>query len=101
MPVSITTARRAREFAAREELIASRRRRGSSCCNRGFQGWNMDDLAHAVEYSKGTSTEHFESKEDIALAVCTGRFSSGRTFERASGRRATSRERSVRLLRVL
>ena len=46
MPVSITTARRAREFAAREELIIREARK--FLLERGFQGWNMDDLAHAV-----------------------------------------------------
>ena len=92
MPVSITTARRAREFAAREELIIREARK--FLLERGFQGWNMDDLAQAVEYSKGTLYQHFDSKEDIALAVCTGSLQQrADLFERASNFKGGSRER--------
>ena len=92
MPASITTARRAREFAAREELILREARK--FLLERGFQGWNMDDLAKAVEYSKGTLYQHFESKEDLALAVCTGSLQQrSDLFEKASQFKGGTRER--------
>jgi len=92
MPVSITTARRAREFAAREELILREARK--FLLERGFQGWNMDDLAKAVEYSKGTLYQHFESKEDLALAVCTGSLQQrADLFDKAAEFKGKSRER--------
>lgn len=92
MSTSITTARRAREFAAREELIL--REASKFLLERGFQGWNMDDLAKAVEYSKGTLYQHFESKEDLALAVCTGSLQQrSDLFEKASQFKGGTRER--------
>lgn len=84
--------RKARERECREEMILERAR--SMLVNEGFQALNLDRLAEAIEYSKGTLYQHFESKEDIALAVATralreradlfeqaGRFQ-GRTRER-------------------
>ncbi|MFZ4593107.1 MAG: TetR/AcrR family transcriptional regulator [Verrucomicrobiaceae bacterium] len=92
MSTSITTARRAREFASREELIL--REASKFLLERGFQGWNMDDLAKAVEYSKGTLYQHFESKEDLALAVCTGSLQQrSDLFEKASQFKGGTRER--------
>jgi AcrR family transcriptional regulator len=92
MAPSITTARRAREFAAREDLILREARR--FLLESGFQGWNMEDLAQAVEYSKGTLYQHFQSKEDLALAVCTGSAQQrADLFERASTFQGKSRER--------
>ncbi len=92
MSASITTARRAREFAAREELIIREARK--FLLERGFQGWNMEDLAQVVEYSKGTLYQHFDSKEDLALAVVTGSLEQrANLFERAIQFKGTSRER--------
>jgi AcrR family transcriptional regulator len=89
---SFSTARRAREFAAREELILREARR--LLLKKGFQGWNMDDLAQAVEYSKGTLYQHFESKEDIALGVSSEALAQRASlFEHASTFVGTSRER--------
>jgi len=89
---SFSTARRAREFAAREELILREARR--LLLEKGFQGWNMDDLAQAVEYSKGTLYQHFASKEDLALAVITEALAQRATlFEHASTFTGSTRER--------
>lgn len=84
--------RKARERESREEMILERAR--CMLASDGFQALNLDRLAEAIEYSKGTLYQHFESKEDIALAVATralreradlfeqaGRFE-GRTRER-------------------
>jgi AcrR family transcriptional regulator len=60
----------------------------------GFQNLNLDELAEAVEYSKGTLYLHFKTKEDIALAVVT-RAQKERAdfFERALVFEGRSRER--------
>ena len=92
MATSITTARRAREFAAREELIIREARK--FLLERGFQGWNMEDLAQVVEYSKGTLYQHFDSKEDLALAVVTGSLEQrADLFEKAMQFKGSTRER--------
>jgi AcrR family transcriptional regulator len=92
MAPSITTARRAREFAAREELIIREARK--FLLERGFQGWNMEDLAQVVEYSKGTLYQHFNSKEDLALAVVTGSLEQrANLFDKAMALQGRSRER--------
>src|SRR6516164_4329817 len=67
--MSVIQARKERERAAREELILDHAQR--LLLNGGFQNFNLDELAEAVEYSKGTLYLHFKTKEDIALAVVT------------------------------
>lgn len=37
---------------------------------RGYLGLNMDRIAEAIEYSKGTVYQHFSSKEDLIAALC-------------------------------
>ena len=37
----------------------------------GYQNLNLDELAKAIEYSKGTIYLHFETKEDLVLAIAT------------------------------
>jgi AcrR family transcriptional regulator len=37
----------------------------------GYLGLNLDQLAERIEYSKATIYNHFESKEDLVLAVVT------------------------------
>src|SRR6516225_5463962 len=84
--VSVIQARKERERAAREELILDHAQR--MLLRDGFQNLNLDELAEAVEYSKGTLYLHFKTKEDIALRssparkrnglIClSGRWSSG------------------------
>jgi len=60
----------------------------------GFQNLNLDELAEAVEYSKGTLYLHFKTKEDIALAVVTRALKERADFfERALTFQGRSRER--------
>lgn len=93
MSQSLTSARKARDFAAREDLILREARR--FLLERGFQGWNMDDLAQAVEYSKGTLYQHFVSKEDLVLGVSTQALTlRADFFERAYSFQGLTRERA-------
>ena len=90
--VSGIQARKERERAAREELILDHAQR--ILLRDGFQNLNLDELAEAIEYSKGTLYLHFKTKEDIALAVVT-RAQKERAdfFERALQFQGRSRER--------
>src|SRR5258706_16317843 len=67
--VSLTAARKEREKAAREELMIDHATR--LLLREGYQNLNLDVLAQAVEYSKGTIYLHFSTKEDLVLAVAT------------------------------
>ncbi|MEM1185909.1 MAG: helix-turn-helix domain-containing protein [Planctomycetota bacterium] len=64
----VTAARRQRELLARERLILDTARR--MLAERGYLGLNMDRIAEAIEYSKGTIYQHFSSKEDLIAALC-------------------------------
>ena len=90
--MSVIQVRKERERAAREELILDHAQR--ILLKDGFQNLNLDTLAEAVEYSKGTLYLHFKTKEDIALAVVT-RAQKERAdfFERAARLKGRSRER--------
>src|SRR5262245_64704195 len=37
---------------------------------RGLHGFSMDDVAAAIDYSKGTVYQHYQSKEDALLGGC-------------------------------
>jgi AcrR family transcriptional regulator len=85
--------RKDRERKAREELIVEHATR--LLINQGFQGFSLDDLAKSIEYSKGTIYLHFESKEDLALAVATAALKErADLFERAVRFNGKSRERA-------
>ena len=71
--MNVIQSRKERERAARENLILGQAARLLG--RDGFQGLNLDELAAAVEYSKGTLYLHFKTKEDLALAVATGALS--------------------------
>ena len=90
--MSVTLARKDRERAAREELILDHASR--LLLRDGYQNLNLDELAEAIEYSKGTIYLHFETKEDLALAIAT-RIARHRAemFERASKFTGNTRER--------
>ena len=91
--VSIIQARKERERIAREELILDHAQR--MLLQDGFQNLNLDELAKAVEYSKGTLYLHFKTKEDIALAVVTRALKERADFfERALQLQGRSRERA-------
>jgi len=90
--VSAIQTRKDRERAAREELILDHAQR--LLLQDGFQNLNLDELAEAVEYSKGTLYLHFKTKEDIALAVVTRALKERADFfERALTFQGRSRER--------
>ena len=93
MAPAVTSLRKEREFRAREELILTHARRLLE--EKGFQAWNMEQLAEAVEYSKGTLYQHFSTKEDLVLAVAT-RILGQRAdlFESAAAFRGSTRERA-------
>ncbi len=92
MPPPPTFTRKEREFQAREELILTHARR--LLIDKGFQAWNMDQLAEAVEYSKGTLYQHFTSKEDLVLSVATASLKQrADMFEKAAAFRGLTRER--------
>jgi len=65
----VTLGRKEREVREREDMILDVSRK--MLAKTGFQGFRLDDLAHAIEYSKGTLYQHFSTKEDLMLAVCT------------------------------
>lgn len=90
--VSVIQARKERERAAREELILDHAQR--ILLHDGFQNLNLDHLAEAVEYSKGTLYLHFKTKEDIGLAVANRALKERADFfERALQFQGRSRER--------
>src|SRR5688572_11625128 len=90
--MSVTQNRKERERAVREELILDHARQ--MLVRDGFQNFNLDKLAESIEYSKGTIYLHFESKEDLVLAVVTRTLKErADLFERASKFRGSTRER--------
>jgi AcrR family transcriptional regulator len=90
--MSVTAVRKGRERQVREDLMVEHAQRLLK--KNGFQDLNLDELAEAVEYSKGTIYLHFETKEDLVLAVAT-RAAAERAnlFERAAKFTGKTRER--------
>lgn len=87
-----TASRREREFAEREELILEHARQ--LLRQHGYLGLNLDRLAEAAEYSKGTLYQHFETKEDIILGIAIGSMQLRTQFFRRAGEfNGHSRER--------
>lgn len=62
-----TSERKKRQIEQREELILDVAR--TLLVERGYRGLNMDRIAEAVEYSKGTVYQHFTCKEDLVIAL--------------------------------
>ena len=67
--MTATLNRRARERNSREELILDTA--AAMLLKDGYLGLNLDHLAEKVEYAKGTLYLHFESKEDLILAIAS------------------------------
>jgi AcrR family transcriptional regulator len=90
--MSVTQTRKDREKAARGELILDHA--GRLLLRDGYQNLNLDELAEAIEYSKGTIYLHFKTKEDLVLAIAT-RIARQRAdlFERGSTFVGKTRER--------
>ncbi len=62
-----TRERKEREFQQRESVFLDLARR--LIAESGLAVFNMDRLAEATEYSKGTVYQHFASKEDLLMAL--------------------------------
>ena len=90
--MSITTERKQRELKLREDLILDTA--AAMFSEQGYLNLNLDKLAEKVQYSKGTLYQHFETKEDLLLAVA-GRSLEQRQilFQRAAGFSGRARER--------
>ncbi len=84
--------RKQREIAERHQLILDVARK--ALIDGGYLGLNMDRIADATDYSKGTIYQHFTSKEDLlgALTVETMKKRAA-MFERAVGFNGRPRER--------
>ncbi|MEM1167461.1 MAG: helix-turn-helix domain-containing protein [Planctomycetota bacterium] len=89
---SATASRRLRERLARERLILDTARR--MLAELGYLGLNMDRIAEAIEYSKGTVYQHFSSKEDLIAALCADTAAArAEMFRKAASYDGTTRER--------
>ncbi len=87
-----TSARRQREIQQREDLILDVAR--NMLIENGYLGLNMDRIAEATEYSKGTIYQHFSCKEEVMIALCIQNVETQVTFfERAATFKGNTRER--------
>jgi AcrR family transcriptional regulator len=87
-----TSTRKQRELAQREQLIKDVARH--ELIKVGYLGLNMDRIAEATEYSKGTIYQHFSSKEDLLGALAIDSHTQRiELFERAAGFEGRPRER--------
>jgi len=87
-----TQQRRERERQEREQRILEVSR--PMLVRDGYHGLNMDRIAEALEYSKGTIYNHFSCKEEIILALAIQTMDKrAKMFERGTAFQGTSRER--------
>lgn len=87
-----TLTRKQREIQDRQERILDVAR--TMLMDGGYLGLNMDRIALALEYSKGTIYQHFGCKEDIILALVNETQQKRlELFQRAATFRGLSRER--------
>lgn len=87
-----TSARKQRELQQREELILDVARK--MLLEGGYLGLNMDRIAEATEYSKGTIYQHFSCKEEVLSALCIQSLDKQvEFFERAATFQGRTRER--------
>jgi len=88
--------RRAREFANRHRLILDEAKRLFG--RYGYEGVSMDQIAQAIEYSKGVLYKHFNSKDELYMALCADELDRlARGFEEANRAGGTARERLIRI----
>lgn len=88
--------RKARELAHREQLILETAKRLFD--EHGYDGVSMDQIAEAVEYSKGVLYKHFASKDELYMALCADELDRlARRFEEAARGGGTARERLIRI----
>lgn len=90
--MSVTQARRKREWAEREAKILAIAR--EHLVQSGYLGLNMDRIAAELEYSKGTVYNHFSCKEEIVAALAVETMETRvALFQRAASFRGVSRHR--------
>jgi len=89
-----TLTRKQREVQERELRLLEVARK--MLIEHGFAGLNMDEIARATEYSKGTVYGHFSSKEDLVTALAIQSMEQRlRLFELAFRFEALPRERML------
>jgi AcrR family transcriptional regulator len=97
MTVGLT--RRQRQFIERENLILDTAR--GLIREKGFLSLTMSELAEAVEYSVGTLYAHFETKEDLLVALAAQTISQRAVlFEEVQESKRISRDRIYGILVV-
>jgi AcrR family transcriptional regulator len=62
-------ARKERQRAEREQLFITAAR--EQICQHGLLGLQMAKVARACDYATGTLYQHFSSKEDLLVAICS------------------------------
>ena len=86
--------RQRRQFDERDRLIRDAAQR--LLHERGLHGFSMEDVAAAIQYSKGTVYLHYTSKEDALVASCADRVGQlAERLERAAAYPGTTRERML------
>jgi AcrR family transcriptional regulator len=93
-PRTRATPRGRRRFEERDRRIREAAQR--LLLERGLHAFSMDDVAEAIDYSKGTVYQHYACKEDALIASCTDACTElGGWFERAARAPGTSRARMM------
>jgi AcrR family transcriptional regulator len=94
---SRTAARHRRQFEERDRRIREAAR--TLLLERGLHGFSMEDIAEAIDYSKGTVYQHYECKEDALVACCAESGAELATlFERAAALPGSTRDRMSALV---
>lgn len=89
---STTYSRKQREIIDRQQQILAVAR--DLFRQRGYLGFNMDRVAEAMQYAKGTIYQHFSNKEEIILAMAVETLEKRTAmFEKATLFRGNPRER--------
>lgn len=87
-----TRERRQREFLEREQRFLAAAR--AELCANGLLSLQMAPIARACDYSTGTLYQHFASKEDLLVAICTDLVSNRvELFQKIAAWKAPSRDR--------
>lgn len=95
--MTMALTRRERQLIEREELILETAR--SLILEKGFLNLRMSKLAEAVEYSVGTLYSHFETKEDLLMALAVQSISRRTVlFEQIKQAKRPSRDRIYGIL---
>jgi AcrR family transcriptional regulator len=91
-PRSKALVRQRKRFDERDRRIREAAQR--LLLERGLHGFSMEDVAEAIEYSKGTVYLHYTSKEDALVASCADSCAElAAAFERAAAYPGRARER--------